>query len=199
MSRLARQRGTVLFVALIALVAIMLAAVALTRSVDTSTVISGNIAFKQAALTSADSGLEAAVNWLATTSASNSAKDVWTDTSHAFNTTDAADGYYSVVHSDTSFVTSDSTWTDAASKNLGADVSGNTVRYIIERMCRTGATTLNELDCLFSDAESDTGSHRVKTAQDAGAKITGKIPMNRVTVRVSGPRNTVSYIQAFVY
>ena len=42
------QRGLVLFFALIALVAMSLAALALVRSVDTSTLISGNLAFRQA-------------------------------------------------------------------------------------------------------------------------------------------------------
>ena len=44
-----KQRGVVLFFALISLLAIMLAAVALIRSVDTSIMIAGNLAFKQAA------------------------------------------------------------------------------------------------------------------------------------------------------
>ena len=47
-----RQRGVSLFFALVCLVAIMLAAVALVRSVDTSTLISGNLAFQQSATSS---------------------------------------------------------------------------------------------------------------------------------------------------
>ena len=45
-----KQRGVVLFIALIALVAMSLAAVALVRSVDTATIIAGNLAFKQSEL-----------------------------------------------------------------------------------------------------------------------------------------------------
>jgi Tfp pilus assembly protein PilX len=60
-----RQRGVVLFFTLIALVVMSLAAVALIRSVDTSTMIAGNLAFKQSATTSGDGGIEAAVSWLA--------------------------------------------------------------------------------------------------------------------------------------
>jgi hypothetical protein len=66
-------------------------------------------------------------------------------------------------------------------------------------MCRDANTVLSESNCLFSDAEIDTGSKRDKSAPEAGAKVTGKVPLNRVTVRVTGPRNTVSYTQAFVY
>lgn len=56
-----KQRGVVLFFALIALVAMSLAAVALIRSVDTSTLIAGNLAFKQATKNSAEAGIEAAI------------------------------------------------------------------------------------------------------------------------------------------
>jgi type IV pilus assembly protein PilX len=194
----ARERGAVLFVALIALVTLMLAAVALTRSVDTAIVISGNLAFKQAATASADNGLESAIKWLAKINSDNISKDPFTDATHAFNQTNAAVGYYSNVDNTLNFK-ADATWTDAASKLVAADPSGNQARYIIQRMCRDANTLLSESNCLFSDAEIDTGSKRVKPASEAGAKVTGKVPLNRVTIRVTGPRNTVSYTQAFVY
>ena len=56
-----KQRGVVLFFSLVALLAMSLAAVALVRSVDTSTMIAGNLSFKRAATTSGDSGIEAAL------------------------------------------------------------------------------------------------------------------------------------------
>lgn len=55
-----KQQGVVLVIALIALVAISLAGVALMRTVDTSNVISGNIAFNEAAIQIADIGAELA-------------------------------------------------------------------------------------------------------------------------------------------
>ena len=48
--RSGRQRGVVLFVALIGMVVLSLAAVALLRSVDSGTSIAGNLAFKQASI-----------------------------------------------------------------------------------------------------------------------------------------------------
>jgi len=91
-ARIMKQRGVVLFFALIALLAISLAAVALIRSVDTSTMIAGNLAFKQTATTSADAGLENAIAWLNTTQTANSANNVYTNLPavHAFNVTNAA-------------------------------------------------------------------------------------------------------------
>ena len=59
-----RERGLVLFIALIVLVAMSLAGVALMRSVDTGTVVAGNMAFKQAAIMVADRGTQEAAKWL---------------------------------------------------------------------------------------------------------------------------------------
>src|SRR3954469_13437461 len=53
-----RERGVVLFIALIVLVALMLASVSLVRSVDTANIIAGNLAFKQASVQAADFGIE---------------------------------------------------------------------------------------------------------------------------------------------
>src|ERR687895_391378 len=55
-----RQKGVVLFIALIVLVALMLASISLVRSVDTANVIAGNLAFKQASVQAADFGIEVA-------------------------------------------------------------------------------------------------------------------------------------------
>ena len=90
-----KQRGVALFFALVCLVAIMLAAVVLVRSVDTSTLISGNLAFQQSATVSGDAGTEAALTWLASVQAANATKNVLTDPTHPFNVDDAANGYYS--------------------------------------------------------------------------------------------------------
>jgi Tfp pilus assembly protein PilX len=184
----------VLFIALIALVTIMLAAVALMRSVDTTTVISGNLAFKQAATASADGGLENAVTWLKTTGAS-ATTDPFTDALNAFNRTSATAGYYS--NADPALdLAAGSTWAASASADAGTDPSGNTMRYIIQRMCRTSNQLLSESNCLFSDAQSDTNT---KNTGDPTPVIGGKHPIYRVTVRAIGPRNTTSYIQAFIY
>lgn len=59
-----RQRGVVLLIALILLVVMTLAGIGMMRSVDTGSVIAGNMAFKQATLNAADAGTSAAFNAL---------------------------------------------------------------------------------------------------------------------------------------
>jgi Tfp pilus assembly protein PilX len=194
-----RQRGIVLFIALIALVTLMLAAIALIRSVDTSTVVAGNIALKQAATVSGDGGFEAANQWMSTTDAANQGKDPWKAAdNHPFNANAPAAGYY--TNADPALdLAADTTWANAASASAGTDASGNTIRYIIQRMCRTANVPLTEANCLFSDAETDNGPKGVKNETLANGRQGGKIPLYRITARVKGPRNTVSYIQGFTY
>ena len=55
-----RQRGVSLVIALIALIAMTLAGLALIRAVDTTNLISGNLAFRQATLHTTDVGVETA-------------------------------------------------------------------------------------------------------------------------------------------
>ena len=59
-----RQRGVILIVSLVVLVAMMMAAVGLIRSVETSNAVAGNLAFQQATLNASDSGVAAAVTQL---------------------------------------------------------------------------------------------------------------------------------------
>lgn len=207
-----KQRGLVLFLALIALLALSLAAVALIRSVDTSTMIAGNLAFKQAATTSGDAGIETAISWLAATETANAAKNVLTDSTHAFNVTNAASGYYSNADPALNLF-ADATWNAITAIPAVTDSSGNTIRYIIQRMCRTANAlpSSQELplllppktDCLFSGAVQDKNGQNIPLPQEvcagAGCPVAGQTPQIRITTRTTGPKNTVSYVQAFVY
>jgi uncharacterized membrane protein YgcG len=60
------QRGVTLLFALITLVALLFATLALVRSVDTSTILMGNIGFKQDATVTADQATKVALSWLST-------------------------------------------------------------------------------------------------------------------------------------
>ncbi len=204
--RAAKQRGVVLFFALVALVAMSLAAVALIRSVDTSTIIAGNLAFRQSTTSAGDAGIEAAMVWLSTTQAANNSLNILTDTSHPFNNTDtlARPGYHS--NAGTLDLFSATTWNSTDNNNVlaGTDAAtGNTIRYVIERMCRNANQVPDTTHCLFSAAVQDTNNKNVPLPQDvcvgSGCPVAGQAPQIRITARTQGPRNTVSYVQAFVY
>lgn len=216
-----RQSGIVLFIALIALVVMSLAAVALIRSTDTNTLIAGNLAFKQSATTSADAGIEAAIAQLITMrdATANVGINVNTSASHTYNVTDlnARPGYHSsvceVYNTTTNQCTTplnnlllDSVWA-ASTKNavqLTTDIiTGNTVSYIIQRMCKKPNTAIDSADCLSGGSAENNRGESIKRYNDVcegeGCPTPAISPQFRVTVRVAGPRNTISYIQAFVY
>jgi len=209
--RAMKQRGIVLFFALVALLVLSLAAAALIRSVDTSTIIAGNLAFKQAATSSGDTGVDAAMGWLAATQAANNTVNVLADPTHSFNQDAPGQGYYSSAHDDPADpvylnLFDNANWSAGKSVLVGADpdpVTGNTTRYIIQRLCRTANTRVQDADCLYSGAVQDINGQHVKLPQEVcsgpGCPVAGQTPMIRVTSRVTGPKNTVSYVQAFIY
>jgi type IV pilus assembly protein PilX len=188
------QHGVVLFVALIALVVMSLAAVALIRSVDTNTLITGNLSFKQSSVIAADQGIEEALTRLN----AQAVADI-----DVLNTSSAVNGYFATFLApspnldDIAVLKDDATW--VANSVSVAGVGSESIRVIVQRMCRNELAPAKET-CLFGEDEVGTGSKGVKDATEAGAKISGaQSPMYRVTVRSVGPKNTVSYTQAYVY
>ncbi|MEQ1526941.1 MAG: PilX N-terminal domain-containing pilus assembly protein [Gallionella sp.] len=203
-----KQRGVVLFFALIALVVMSLAAVALIRSADTSTMIAGNLAYKQAAITAGDAGIELAMTWLDAeqTAMTNAGKSALIDADHTFNISNAANaalGYYSSVRDIAELTNGTVDWDDTDSKFAVTDTSGNTVRYIIERMCRNENEIPTPGNCLFTTTKSTLNDQKVLAADEmcigAGCLPDAQSPQLRITARITGPKNTVSYIQSFVY
>lgn len=199
------QRGVVLFFALIALVSIMLAAVALVRSVDTNTIIAGNLAFQQAATRSTDTGAEAALVWLTAIQAANTGTNPTNDIAHPFNQDNAAQGYYASLDPTISLTASGGfDWSDTTkSVGLATDNSGNTTRYIIQRMCRASGVAAKDAGCLYSGAAVDTSGQNIKLPQQVcsgpGCPSAGQSAQMRVTSRTTGPRNSLSYAQTFIY
>lgn len=193
--RRVRQRGVVLLITLIALVTLALAALALVRSVDTNIIVAGNVSLKQAATLTADNGVESAIAWL-------NQIEVAPGIAH-FNNDDVDDAYYAT--SDDFDPLSDATWNGGVTVAVatgtgidedGRDLSGNRIRYVIQRLCSEPvAPDVN--NCLIVEGESDTSSMRVM--DDPPPSEPPLSPIYRITARVDGPRNTVSYVQAFVY
>jgi type IV pilus assembly protein PilX len=190
-----------LFLTLLALLAMSLAAVALIRSVDTSAMIAGNLAFKQLATNAASNEIETAINWLATTQITNNGKQVGKDPSHTFNT-DVA-GYLSFI--DTRDLTIQSVWTPIASPEI-PDAGGNRSSYVIQRMCRDDATPIEyqSTKCLYgADAQEGGKSQGITGSEDSCDPGTcgdpTSFPLYRITVRTIGLKNSISYVQAFAY
>lgn len=195
----ARQRGVIVFIALIVLVAMTLVAIGTMRSVDTSNVVSGNLAFKQATLSATDQGIEAAYRWLITNAGST-----------VLNNDNSTLGYFSsapAANNEPDWTNlNDPVWQQAACAVPGctSDGSGNTATYVIQRMCTepnttyngTGATSQpNTCATLSGSSGGETGS-----SHQVGASQFSSTPQiyYRITARVVGPRNAVSVVQTMV-
>ena len=185
--RPARQQGVVLIVALIMLVAMTLGGIALVRSVYGTNIIAGNMAFQQAATNAGDIGIERAVKFLEVNSTLQF--DALANGYSATNTNPVA-GQSANDFWDALLAKSVVPVTIATDQNL----TGNTVSYIIERLCGgTGASS--DASCAIGPvAYSSRGAN-----QDIIISPT-TIPATyyRITSRVSGPHNTVSFVQAIV-
>ena len=181
---LRRQQGVVLFISLIVLVAMTLAAIALIRSVDTANLIAGNLAFRQGATLAADSGEEAARTWLLTQNTATLSND------------SAVNGYYSFTPPVPSWEQYD--WAGSSIPLPGgADAAGNQVNYVVHRLCAiTGSPTGPGNNCMTTTtAGGGSGSSMGVGIQTVSGTA---VYYYRVTSRVIGPRNTVSYVQTLI-
>ena len=185
-----KQRGVVLFIALIVLVAMSLAGIALWRSIGTGVVIAGNIAMQRGAVTSTDIGIESARVWLMAQPAS------------ILNNTQAQ-GYVSSW--DNVFDAAKFNWDGQGALVTtplpdNRDAAGFKTQYVIHRLClkpNLGTEDPNQ-QCL---TQVEAGGASSRTGGGYGSVALGgtKFIYYRVTSRAVGPRNTVSYTQSIMY
>lgn len=191
-----------LLIALIVLVAMTLAGIALVRSVDTTNIIAGNMAFQQSATQSADTGVEAAVGFL-TSTLSADRTSLWVDI--------LGQGYFASRQDPVPGQNVDAYWASLVTAGVtppvaaAGDAAKNTVSYVVERLCNSpgdaGAITGVPPICSISSvnrAALDEGTDRGPDTPRFNPSSTGLIYYYRITVRVAGPRNTFSYVQAIV-
>jgi type IV pilus assembly protein PilX len=211
------QGGLVLFFALLALAVMSIAAVALIRSVDTNALLSGNMAFRQSASATSGVSLEGITE--------NIAKKISLSSSIYHN---PALGYYAScsqfdtqpdakVCDGSTLMTM--TWNDGNSSLVpsqtdgnneirnGVDRQGNQIRYIAERMCNytnaevsAGAASMDSNRCLMASssacrANGNNGNSRSKVNPCANP---GSSPLYRITLRIAGPKNTLTFMQSFI-
>jgi len=181
-----RQRGVVLFISLIMLVALTMAGLAVMRGVGSGVLITRNLVFKQGATVAGDRGIEAARKWL-----------IDNKSGTTLDNTNTSNGYYSDWQSSFDPLTFD--WT-ANGKSVGADASGNTVRYVIHRLCSNANNPVDASgqSCVAKSGVTTGGSGSSKGDVFAGGgALSGKITAYyRITVRAEGPLNTIAFVQA---
>ncbi len=200
------QRGVVIVIALIVLASMMLAGVALIRSMDTGTQISGNFAFRQAAVQATDAGIEGAFTDLTKLIITDKNGDTSTQAwyypklSSLLGTVESKDADFF----DTSKIA------NSKYKALTAQsVSGNDVSYLVERLCTAtlaGASPEADADKdgVVSDQEimnvcaSESSREGCSYSSESDCKPRLKSIYYKVTVKAGGPRNTSSLAQSIL-
>lgn len=209
------QRGLALMFALLALLALSLGAVALVRSVDTGSLVLGNLGFKQEATANADRATQAAIDWLGANASALAADS-------------ATSGYYASAYDNLDSTGQASTKSGRVMVDWNGDscryVSGSftastqctlqartvasgstepvTLRYAIFRLCnQAGAPNSGSTTCV-QPATGNAGGAADKGALDYSkpAPLTGSGvgTLYRIVVQAVGARNTSSFTETIV-
>lgn len=188
------QRGIVVFVALIAVVLMSLAAVALMRSVHTNTIVVGNLAFRQAAMALSTAAVEKALyDMLPPTKSIADLTTHRTDRNYyAFRQPgENAQGIPAALQGSLAAYPADAQIIDDPN-----DPSGQTrARYIVERMCLPPSLGLPAAAQFCEMIPPKQGNALQLGLQQIAVP---DIPYYRMTVRVDGPNNSVTFSQAML-
>lgn len=210
------QRGVVLLISLILLIALTLGGIALFRQVGTGVLIASNLTFRNSALVATDRGVEAARNWLVTPGPNLQQGNIatgyypaWCNTSlNASNVPDADNNGTSdncgASPPPSTFDPLTYNWTNSVLATSD-DGSGNAIRYVIHRLCTipgslnyTDPTTNVSQQCVTLGSSSAGGTKGALSY--GGGALTNTIqPYFRVTTQTTGPKNSVAYSQVIMY
>lgn len=187
----ATQRGAVMLITLITLTLVMMSAMALIRSFETSLSMAGNLAFKRDLVNQAERGIAQAISLFESGGALSAQTDRESDSNannyraSMFQPTNSQ-GIPQVLLSDTAFTNSGLSAADITDNQAGV-----TVRYVIDRLCSaTGPAT--STGCM-RHAEAQGGS-----VSEASKRASTYRPIYRISVRATGPRNSQVYLQTTI-
>jgi Tfp pilus assembly protein PilX len=200
----ARQTGVVLLIALVVLIAMTLSALALIKSVNTTNLVSGNLAFRESAVLYAERATEHAIVWLVSEANKPGHGEL-------YRPNPPYSSWYLPVREDPNPASADAGkkswdalwggWRDDGKPRSvpivgsgGADPTGNQVSFVIQRLCERPGDPM--------DAECSRPPHDGKgSSLVAGSSVAGLMNPQvyyRITARVGGSRNTVVYTQTMV-
>jgi hypothetical protein len=201
-----RQRGVVLFVALIAMLLLSLAGIALVRSVDTSLGVAGNLGFRHASVAPVNRAIEEAIQdvFKAVPPVIQINDDMLRNYFATLQPGESKTGVPALLQGD--YTTMAAAYGAKVAKVPWSDpISGTELRYIVERMCNDPAATppateaeiIARCDILPPKVPS-AGTDNKCVVRNSCLKLP-PIPVFRITVRADILNtNAVSYAQAFV-
>ena len=194
-----RQRGVVLFVALIAMLLLSLAGVALMRSVDTTLGVAGNLGFRHASIAPVNRAIEQAIQdvFKASPPVDTTADDDTHNYYAQLQVGESRVGVPALLQGDYASV---SGGYPANFVKWNDPVSGTELRWVVERMCNGPAVSEAEIigHCDILPPKVPSAGTDNKCVVAPCLKLP-PIPVFRITVRADVVNtNAVSYAQAFV-
>jgi type IV pilus assembly protein PilX len=205
------QHGLVLFISLIVLVIMTLAGIAMVRSITTSTQVANNLALRQGTTAAADMALESARQWLLNVSSTtpatlnaNSPANGYSAT-NALNPISPTDGTQWQTGSNWVWVASSCTpkpctpaaMPQATAAASVANINGFSASYLIQRSCSNAAAPTAVLDTV---AGTGNPCNLIKSCPTNCVRSNTSFYVSYlITVRIQGPKNTVSFYQASLY
>lgn len=188
-ARKSTQRGITLFLALIVLVAMTLSGLALFRTGDTGILVAGNVALQKSATRQGDEGAEHAIGRIRAAAAG------------ALYTTAGGMGVGYVANALNDAPAATQTWaewwdiyagTHAPFQLAQNATTGNQVSYYIQRLCAGEGQPYLATMCSGPPPAS------VECPEPPCAELPPKVVYYRITSRVAGPNNTLSFVQTLV-
>ncbi|GAA4031307.1 hypothetical protein [Actimicrobium antarcticum] len=186
-----RQKGVIVLFTLLAVVLLLIASVALVRSLDTSLTLAGNMAFKRDLVNQSERGVATVMSSLQVGGALTSET---TRQNNLLANNYSASTLASDSHGIPAILVSDAAWTAAGmdGDDITDATAGVTVRYVIDRLC-TSAGPSSTVNCAISALGQDkAGTVHIRRAGG------NSLPVYRISVRVTGPRNTQTYVQSTI-
>jgi Tfp pilus assembly protein PilX len=171
------EQGVTMLVVLVLLSVMLLGGMALAKLTEVGTLASGNTAYREASIQASEVGLNTAFQ---------AVKDLPVTDEEA----DAGGWYFATIQG------ADGTGVPAVDFDAAAEVTvGNyTIHYVVERMCEVADVTSTLRECLVKQIPQENKS------RSAGKEELD--PPNskqfRVTIRVTGPKDTQTWVQSLV-
>lgn len=207
------QRGMSLLFSLLALAALSLAAVALVRSVNTSSQVIGNLGFKQDATSASGRATEAAIAWIQanpTLLDSDNANEGYYAT--ALDSMDPT-GRTTTTARKLGLIRWDNDWCgqfpddsyaacSLLPKLVAPTADGNESRYLISRLCQTTGPQSGTNVCAKPAGAALTDAVQrgeVRVGTELRPTKLSTSPYYRIIVRTVGARNTVSFTETIVH
>lgn len=186
----ARQQGVVLIFSLIVLLILAIGAVALVRSVNSSLLSAGNLAFHRDLVNQAEQAVSSVMTEFKTNALPlGGATTVSMQAANYSATTlpTNAQGVPTALLDDTAFAAAVGT---AANDIVPSATSQVTIRYVIDRLCAPLTVIASSPTCVQS-----TGLPTGGTANRNTAVAPPSATIYRISVRVKGPRFTQAFLQ----